>query len=112
METILEVGGEGGLLALQGQQADDGWVFTLVKDERAMLDMLPGEFTEDELYSESGELPTWNAALEALDRYPWARMFPMKIHPDFAERVIEAASERLGNKRVDHMDYWQRVLKR
>jgi hypothetical protein len=39
----------------------------------------------------------WEAGLGLMDRYPWARLHPVALHPEFLERVRVAVEERLAN---------------
>jgi hypothetical protein len=36
-------------------------------------------------------------ALELLDQYPWFKLYPISIHPDFRQKVWSAVQERLHN---------------
>jgi hypothetical protein len=38
----------------------------------------------------------WEAGLSLMDRYPWVRLHPVYVHPDFVERVRTAVEERLA----------------
>ena len=43
--------------------------------------------------AESGKsrlLETLDDALRHMDRYPWHGFYPVRIHPDFLEQVLEA----------------------
>ena len=99
--VILQVGSEGGDLTLLGRRAADGaWEFT-----RETVDQTEHLFGE----SGSGVAPgpvragrgwtrDWEAALTMLDRYRWARLHPLEVHPEFSEQVRMAVEERLGHK--------------
>jgi hypothetical protein len=42
---------------------------------------------------------SWEAALELFDNYPWASFYPLRVHPDFAERIWLAVQDRCGRRR-------------
>ena len=95
---ILQVGAEGGDLTLLGRRGSDGvWEFT-----RATVDQ------SEQLFGESGSelapgpvrdgrgwTPDWEAALAMLDRYRWATLHPIEVHPEFRDRVRMAVEARL-----------------
>jgi hypothetical protein len=37
----------------------------------------------------------WDEALRLMDRYRWARLHPLYVHPEFVERVRVAVEARL-----------------
>jgi hypothetical protein len=116
--VVLEVGAEGGSLTLVGRPAATGeWQFARVVDDQT-----------EALFGESGIAVSpppalqsidwvegWEAALRLLDRYPWARLHPLEVHPEFAERVWVAVEERLASESQDSStEYargkWERVF--
>lgn len=78
IETILRVGAEGGSITLQGRMVDADWQFRLAREERLL---------DEDAHGQSNWIDTWPDALMALDRYPWARLYPLDVHPLFADRV-------------------------
>lgn len=40
---------------------------------------------------------SWDAALRLIDRYPWHRLYPLTVHPDFGELVWAALHDRLAS---------------
>ena len=86
--VILKVGAEGGGITLIAQELATGWRYRYT-----MLDQT--DLWLDEGGSESDWVYEWGDALAALDRYPWANLLPLEVHPQFAERVLAAARERL-----------------
>ena len=85
--------------------------------------------SEDLLGEADGEAPgppaltspewvaSWEEALRLLDRYPWARLHPVAVHPEFVERVRVAVEERLAGE-PQHRSVerergkWERLLGR
>jgi hypothetical protein len=58
---------------------------------------------------------SWEAALALFDEHPWASLFyPIRVHPDFAERVWAAVQDRCGAGEQDewaghNLKAWHRV---
>jgi hypothetical protein len=48
------------------------------------------------LRSESDWVHGWDAALQLLDRYPWAMLHPLEVHPAFRDLVRAAVEMRLS----------------
>ena len=56
---------------------------------------------------------TWEGALALLDRYPWHLLFPLKVHPDFKQQVIDLVRGRYEAGNVpepdSRLEKWSRV---
>jgi hypothetical protein len=97
--VVLEVGAEGGSLTLIGRcENDDGaWRFA-----RITIDQTEALFGETDVPITAPDLTSlvwvdgWEAGLSLMDRYPWVRLSPQYVHPDFVERVRAALEERLA----------------
>ncbi|MCE1227479.1 MAG: hypothetical protein LWW87_13525 [Geobacteraceae bacterium] len=105
---IIEIGAEGGGISLYGWKDSDGeWRFQRDVNENALYN----EDTADlELQHSSSIVPGWQGALELLSRYPWYCLHPNYVHPEFAEKTLDA----LRNAPKDHQsdidyEYWQAV---
>ena len=105
-EIILEVGAEGGSITLYGLQDPDGWRYftSIIIDQTPLL--LPDEFDEPQIEKASGVVNCWEAALKLIDRYPWHRLYPLTVHPEFCERVWAAVQDRFGSDASSPND-WQ-----
>jgi len=110
-ECIIKIGAEGGSITLFGVRTKDGeWQFA-----RAVNDQTPTFLDPDEGGSEikhtSLWVKTWAEALRMLDRYPWARLNGMFVHPEFRQRLWEAVKDRLegqeGDKVKRCLERWQ-----
>jgi hypothetical protein len=104
VETILVVGAEGGSITVEGQRdAASVWCFRVVTNESALGDLLG-----DELGATSS-WESWEAALAELNRYPWPRLWPIRVHADFAEAILNAvaANEHGGAGQVRR---WRELL--
>lgn len=91
-EVILEVGAEGGSIALYGKQTPYGWVFS-----REMVDQSLMLLEDGQEIRKVDEAHTWGQALKLISEYPWHRLYPKFVQPAFADRVFQAAIRRLGN---------------
>jgi hypothetical protein len=91
-DTIIEIGAEGGSLALRGIQNGRGWAFSM-----EITDWTPALIDEDWIQHHSVAVDSWEAALSLLDQYRWSRLRPIRIHPEFRQRVWLAVRERLQN---------------
>ena len=102
-EVILEVGAEGGAITLYGVRDPEGWRYsTSVIDQTPAL--LPDEFDEPGIRKDSEVVNSWEAALRLIDRYPWHRLYPLTVHPEFCEPVWAAVQNRFGSGRRPEKD--------
>ena len=110
-QTILEVGAEGGSLAVFRERNAQGmWEYRSQRDETTMSDVLPDEkFDKGDLFERSGPTNTFEDALSQLDRYPWFRLFPLEVHPDFTESILREVEKRGGKEAAED---WLRILPR
>ena len=116
--VVVEVGAEGGSVTLIGRPgAGSAWQFarmTVDQSEWLLGEVeveLPGEPPLDSLEWVDG----WEAALGLLDRYPWARLHPVEVHPEFRERMRVAVEERLADVDSESAERatekWDRLLR-
>lgn len=103
-QVIVEVGAEGGSLTLYGMQSPDGWQFRAETNEAALDD---GD-TPD--LPERPWVATWRSALKQLDAYPWTQLYPLKVHPEFSDRVFKALQTRKKKGLAIDWDQWGHVL--
>lgn len=106
VEVILSVAAEGGGITLYGVRAARGWAF-----ERRVSDQTPTLLDEPTIQHDSGIVHSWDAALELLDRYPWHRLSPRAVHPEFRSqlwREIERR-DRAGLVPERRLDDWRRL---
>jgi hypothetical protein len=109
--VILRAGAEGGDVTLIGRTTDAGtWAFARVTDDQT-----------EALFGESGvpiEAPpapkpddwveSWDDGLRLMDRYKWARLHPLYVHPAFVERVRVAVEARLAKEPQNHWNEYAR----
>lgn len=79
--VILKVAGEGGSVVLYGLREGEGWRFS--------LDFMGSDSDPEQVITDS-----WEGALFLLDRYPWPMLGPVRVHPEFRERILAAVQER------------------
>lgn len=108
-EVILQIGGEGGDLIIYGVRTPTGWKFfrEVVDQSSLMLD-------ESAIEHRSDVVDNWEGALGLLDRYQWHRLFPLQVHPEFKERVLQEVEARYqARNRPDRGNYgmerWMRL---
>jgi hypothetical protein len=104
-EVIIELGAEGGSLALYGFRTERGWSFTM-----EVIDRTPEFTAEDPIQKKSGVVDSWDAALELLDQYPWAKLSPISIHHDFEQHIWAAVQERLRATEPE-LIHWRQLLR-
>jgi hypothetical protein len=81
---------EGGSIALFGWMGEDGkWHFLRETDEGTLMDMMSKDDQEGLCFFSKTEAVTgWIEALKLFNKYPsWPCMFPLFVHPEFADRV-------------------------
>lgn len=100
-QTVLEVGTDGGSLAIVRQRNQRGrWEYWLLRDETTMLDVLPKDELGDNvvLCEQSAHLDKFKDALLRLDAYPWFRLYPLKVSAEFADVVLREVERRGGKE--------------
>lgn len=111
-EVVLRVGASGGSLALLGQrQAEGSWLFVRERDESFHEDLLgPDERQGVNFRGLSGVVSEFDDALELLNQYPWHKLFPIHVHPEFRRNVFEAVEKRFNllGGRNDNLYEWKR----
>ena len=89
-ETIIELGAEGASIRLCGNRTERGWIFF-----RRLNDWTPDLIEEEHIRNSSLPVDSWQATLGLLDQYPWHRLVPLVIHPEFKDRILVAVKQRL-----------------
>ena len=103
--VILQAGAEGGDVMLIGRAKGDAgpWRFARVTDDQT--EALFGESGDGVVHGPSFDdlewVDTWEEGLRLLDRYRWARLHPLAVHPAFVDRVRAAVEERLAQEEED-----------
>jgi hypothetical protein len=110
-EIILKVGAAGGSLTLFGIKSPDGqWKFFQERNETAAYDLLSEEDREGLTpVSRTPYMHSIENALLSLEQYPWFKLFPMKVHPEFLDEILEEV-KRLGVK--SEIQRWREHLTR
>jgi hypothetical protein len=94
-EIIVKVGAEGGDITIYGIRTKQGWLFSReVIDQSLML------LDEGATIQHKSEVAnSWPGALELLDQYPWHKLRPREVHPEFQDIILDAVLERFKNER-------------
>jgi hypothetical protein len=83
-----------------------GWEFACYTDD-ASLALLCNTAEPVKRFSE----PTldWSEAIALIDKYPWHKLHPIHVHPEFGKRVFESYRSRtLVSDRTDSKaDNWK-----
>ena len=108
---ILEFGGDGGSIKLVKIEKD--YYFTT--NESIWMDLLPDEFTKDELVSTSGPFDNFDLAFEMMrKKYNVFGFYPVSVNPDFKDIILKYLHEYLNytkeSERGLNVDEWKRIL--
>lgn len=107
VEIILKVGAAGGSLTLFGVKSPDGqWKFFQECNEIAAYDLLSEEDRAGITpISRTPYMYSIEEALLSLCRYPWFKLFPMEVHPDFLDTILKEVKRLGGHSQVER---WER----
>lgn len=110
-DIVLQVGSEGGSLTLVRQKdASGGWEFRAERNEAALYDLLSEEDRNGiEFSSQSGYVRSLEEGLSLLDKYPWFRLHPTLVNPEFLDAILVQVQKRGGETEKAR---WRRELKR
>lgn len=106
-EVILQVGAEGGSVTLYGVRTGKGWLFS-----RELIDQTALLLDEPEIQHTSQFVDSWDAALGLMDRYPWQKLYPVKVHTEFKSAILDAVLARFSSEKyIDHhhLRRWQEI---
>jgi endonuclease III len=109
--AILEVAGEGGCLAVFGEQSEAGdWHFWTSRDETAAYDCLSDDDREGiNPLETTGFVNSLHEALKAFDRYPWHCLYPTVIDPRFEDAIYMEVKTR---STTEQAALWQELVGR
>ena len=96
IEKVLEVGAEGGSVTLVGRRfASGAWQFARITADQteALYGEADVELPEPPSVDMLEWVEEWDAGLQLINRYPWAKSYPLEVHAAFREsvRVLSAA---------------------
>ena len=109
--VIVRAGAEGGDVTLLGRTTEAGtWVFARVTDDQteALFGESGTEMTAPPALKPDDWVESWDDGLRLMDRYKWARLHPLYVHPAFVERVRVAVEERLAKEPQDRWTEYAR----
>jgi hypothetical protein len=96
-EVVVEVGAEGGSIALLREiKAGEDWLFRIKTNEAALYELLSEEdgIEVGERLPQTGHVRSFHEALGLLDAYPWSSLHPLKVHPEFLDAVLREVRKR------------------
>ena len=97
-QIIVSIGGEGGSIDLYGyRDATNGWRFCRGVNDQTPAILPEGEYGGRTSNHSSAWVTGWDEGLQLLDRYPWARLTGLAVHPIFRQRAWTAVQQRLEN---------------
>lgn len=102
--VILQAGAEGGDVTLIGRTTDAGtWAFARLTDDQteALFGDSGVEITAPPALKPEDWVDGWDGGLRLMDRYRWAQLYPLSVHPEFVERVRVAVEARLADVHED-----------
>lgn len=97
-EVILHVEAEGGGVTLYGMLTKNGWLFS-----RQVIDQTPELFNEPWILDRSKTVNSWSDALILLNQYPWHKLYPLEVHPEFRETVF---NEVVARHKAEEEECW------
>ena len=104
-EKVVECGCEGGGITLYARKAGSVFQFLRVTEEHFFESF--EEYEDENLRSESAVVAGWEEAVPLLDMYPWTRLYPVFVHPDFSQRVLAAVQRRTTD--AHELELWGRA---
>jgi hypothetical protein len=110
-EIIVKVGAEGGDLTLYGARSGNGWLFSLNVFDCTSLLLDEDDGGGPAIQHRSSPVISWSDAIALLDRYPWAKLHPLAVHPEFRKKVWNEAQRRLDHNGDNHgaLNRWREI---
>lgn len=93
-EIIVEVGADGGSIALWGRNLQaNSWEFWIRTDETSAYDLLDVEDQQQlrSPVSTSTAVTSFSEGIFLLDNYPWIRLTPVRVHPEFRGNLLRVS---------------------
>jgi hypothetical protein len=99
-ETVLMVGAAGGSITLyRWEISAECWLWAMQTNEVVLYDLLDGEDGFDSRDAVKHLIAnSFEEGLKLLDRYPWTRLEPMEVHPQYRVAILEAVRNRGGTR--------------
>ena len=89
-KMILELGMEGGTLAIYRSTLQDGeQKFALIRDEGPQEENVEEEVDWGLLFEEYPPRDTFEDAVRDMDSYPWREMLLLRVHPDYETYILD-----------------------
>ncbi len=89
-QPILKCGAEGGSLTLMGRWWLNGWEFHRNLHDCSLMLIDEG----NAIQHDSDTVGSWRKAMSLMDRYPWHRLHPLSVHPEFRAKALKSWRHR------------------
>ena len=96
--TVLEIGAEGGSIKVLARTNAEGNTDYRITLRDQTLTFLSKSESEDLIETTTEWASDWDAVITSLGRWPWPMLVPVRIHPDYAARIL-AAVESFRDRR-------------
>ncbi len=115
VQTILEVGGEGGGLTIIGIKKYGQWMFQAATNEALLSEYFYENANENPSEDAVREPQRWVTSLSKVlskIEYAWNCLFPIEMHPEFATEIFKLKLEQDATGRFyDRVkDEWERCV--
>lgn len=109
-EVILKVGSEGGSLTVSGSKEGEYWNFHFASLDQS--EALVDEHAEEIKHACS--YPSIYDVFEAMNQYPWHRLYPLRVHPSFKDQIHKEVLRRYADEgQMNRLpEEWEDVLHR
>lgn len=88
--VVVEIGAEGGSIKVLARSDDDGRLEYSVTMRDQTLTFLDEDEGGNVIRRSTDWMGSWNDAVAALGHWPWPMLHPLRVAPDFRERVLVA----------------------
>lgn len=96
--TVLEIGAEGGSIkVLARTNAEGSTDYRVILWDQTLTFLCESE-SGDLIETTTEWASDWDAVITSLGRWPWPMLVPVRIHPDYAARIL-AAVESFRDRR-------------
>jgi hypothetical protein len=95
----VRMGAEGGSITLVGQKnSRGGWRYARAVTDHTLTLLDEPDGGGSTSNSMTPWVKTWSEAVALLDRYPWALLPSIEVHPEFAERLWGEVTRRIKDR--------------
>ena len=99
--VVLEVGGEGGSITVRCRIDSDGVRRFGIYSNESLFDDEGERFPDSVPGTSKLTFGTFDAMLVGLDQYPWPKLYPLSVHPDYYQSILAEVGQRAGEMEVE-----------